>query len=184
MKQTWLKYLLVYSLSLNVGGITAFLYSWAQNQQPAILNQEAPPSALRELVTLLKFDPEQRQIFKKIFPAHRENMQVWQREKTRKRQELLTLFKNEDTSWSDFQAKLGELRDIQFKSDEASMSFFLQLRQYLRPEQKIISNNFIECRLLKGSGGKGEWCRAQGMRNPGGRDRWRSPAATPQLPSE
>ena len=67
MLRQWLKYLLIFSLSINVGGVATFLYSWFQNQQTSILNQEAPPPALRELVTLLNLDPEQREMFQKIF---------------------------------------------------------------------------------------------------------------------
>ena len=150
-----------------MGGVATLLYSRFQNRQPSILNQEAPPPALRELVTLLNLDPEQREIFQKIFSSHRQNTQVWHREMTLKRQELLALLKAGSTSWPDFQAKIEELRDIQFKNEEASLGFFLQLRQHLKPEQQDACNNFMECRLLKGRGEKGEWCITQGMRHQG-----------------
>ena len=175
---------LIFSLSLNVGGITAFLYSWFQNRQPPITFQEAPPPALRELVNLLKLDHVQLEVFKKIFSAHRQNMQVWHQEITLKRQELLALLKDGSTSWPEIQEKLKELREIQAKSEEASLGFFLQLRQHLKPEQQVMCNNFMECRLLKGKGEKGEWCRAQGIYRPRGRGRWRAPTAPSHAPAE
>ena len=90
----WTTYLLIVSLSINMGGVATLLFSQFQNQQPSILNQEAPPPALRELVTLLNLDPEQREIFQKIFPFHRQNTQAWHQELNLKRQELLVLFKD------------------------------------------------------------------------------------------
>jgi Spy/CpxP family protein refolding chaperone len=184
MSHQWLKYLLIFSLSINLGGVATFLYSRFQNQQLSILNQEAPPPALRELVTLLNLDPEQREMFQKIFSAHRQNMQAWHREMALKRQDLLALMKDDSTAWPDFQAKLKELSDIQAKREEASLGFFLQLRQQLKPEQQVTCNNYMECRLLQGRGEKGEWCRAQGIHRPRGRGRWRSPVAPSQAPSE
>ena len=184
MSHQWMKYLLIFSLSINMGGVATLLYSQFQNQQLSILNQETPPPALKELVTLLNLDPEQREIFQKIFSVHRQNMQAWHREMALKRQDLLALMKDGSTTWPDFQAKLKELSDIQAKSEEASLGFFLQLRQHLKPEQQVTCNNYMECRLLKGQGEKGEWCRAQGIHRPRGRGRWRAPVAPSQAPSE
>lgn len=183
MSRQWLKYLLIFSLSINVGGVATFLYSRFQNWQPPISNQEAPSPALKELVTLLNLDPEQREMFQKIFSTHRQNMQVWHREIELKRQELLTLLKDGNSSWPDFQAKLEELRDLQFKAEEASLRFFLELRQDLKPDQREACNNFMECRLLKGKGDKGEWCRARGIR-PQGRGKRRGSAVPSQPPTE
>ncbi len=184
MKRPWLTYLLIFSLSLNVGGIAAFLYSWVQNMQSPITFQESPPPALRELVTLLNLDPEQHEMFQKMFSAHRQNMQVWHQEMTIKRQELFALLKDDSTTWPDFQEKLKELMEIQAQREEASLGFFLQLRKHLKPEQQVVCNNFMECRLLKGKGEKGEWCRSEGIYRPRGRGRWRAPAAPPHAPSE
>ena len=105
----WTTYLLIVSLSLNVGGVTTLLYFRFQNRQPSTLNQETPPPALRELVTLLNLDPEQREIFQKIFSFHRQNTQVWHQELNLKRQELLVLFKDGRTAWPEYQVKLKEL---------------------------------------------------------------------------
>jgi len=184
MSHQWMKYLLILSLSINMGGVATFLYSQFQYQQLSILNQEAPPPALKELVTLLNLDPEQREMFQRIFSGHRQNMQVWHREMGLKRQELFALLMDGSTTWPDFQEKLKELRDIQAKSEEASLSFFVQLRQQLKPEQQAVCNNYMECRLLKGQGEKGEWCKAQGIHRPRGRGRWRAPAAPSHAPSE
>lgn len=184
MSRQWLKYLLIFSLSINLGGVASFLYFQFQNQRLSILNQEAPPPGLKELVTLLNLDPEQGEMFQKIFSAHRQNMQVWHREMALKRQELLALLKDGGTTWPDFQAKLKELSDIQAKSEEASLGFFLQLRQQLKPEQQVTCNNYMECRLLKGRGEKGEWCKAQGIDRNRGRGRWRAPATPSHAPSE
>jgi hypothetical protein len=184
MSYQWMKYLLIFSLSINMGGVATFLYSQFQNQQLSILNQEAPPPALKELVTLLNLDLEQREMFQKMFSVHRQNMQAWHREMALKRQDLLALMKDGSTTWSDFQAKLKELSDIQAKSEEASLDFFLQLRQHLKQEQQVTCNNYMECRLLKGQGEKGEWCRAQGISRTQGRGRWRAPAGPSPAPSE
>ena len=184
MCRHWTTYLLIVSLSINVGGVATLLYFRFQNRQPSILNQEAPPPALRKLVTLLNLDPEQREKFQKIFSSHRQNTQVWDQELNLKRQELLVLFKEGSTTWPEFQAKLKELGDIQLKGEEASLRFFLELRQDLKPDQREACDNFMECRLLRGRGEKGEWCRAQGIRSPQGRGRWRAPPAPSQSPSE
>jgi hypothetical protein len=184
MSSQWLKYLLIFSLSINLGGVAAFLYPRFQNWQSPILNQEALPPALRELVTLLNLDPEQREIFQKIFSSHRQNTQVWDQELNLKRQELLVLFKEGSTTWPEFQAKLKELGDIRLKGEEASLRFFLELRQDLKPDQREAGDNFMECRFLRDKGEKGEWCRAQGIRRPQGRGRWRAPPAPSQSPSE
>lgn len=179
MLRQWLKYLLIFSLSINVGGVATFIYSKFINQQTPFVKQEAPPPALKELVTLLNLDPEQREFFQKILSAHRQNVQLRHQERTLKRKELLTLLKNGNASWPDFQRKLEELRDIQFKGEEDTLRFFLELRQDLKPEQRETCDNFMECRLLKGRGEKGEWCRAQGIRRPQGKGKWRCPAAPP-----
>ena len=183
MFRHWTTYLLIVSLSINVGGVATLLYSRFQNRQPSILNQEVPAPALRELVTLLKLDPEQREIFQKIFSSHRHNTQAWHQELNLKRQELLVLFKDGSTTWPEFQAKLKELGDIQLQGEEASLGFFLQLRQHLKPEQHDVCNNFMECRLLKGQGEKGEWCRAQKIRHQG-RGKRRSSAVPSEPPAE
>jgi hypothetical protein len=179
----WTTYLLIVSLSINMGGVATLLYSRFQNRQPSILDQEASPPALRELVTLLKLDPEQREIFQKIFSAHRSNTQVWHQELNLKRQGLLVLLKDGDTTWPEFQAKLKELGDIQLKGEEASLRFFLELRQYLKPDQRETCDNFMECRLLRGRGEKGEWCRAQGIRHQG-RGKRRDSAVPSEPPAE
>lgn len=184
MKRPWLTYLLIFSLSLNVGGIAAFLYSWVQNMQSPNTFQESPPPALRELATLLNLDPDQREIFQKNFSAHRQNMQARHQELGLKRKELLALLKNGNTTWPDFQRKLEELRDIQFKGEEDTLRFFLELRQDLKPGQRETCDNFMECRLLKGRGEKGEWCRAQGIRRPQGKGRWRGSTAPSQPTAE
>lgn len=155
--------------------------------EPAVVDLEpgsSPPPALRELVTLLNLDLEQREMFQKMFSVHRQNMQVWHREMALKRQDLLALMKDGSTTWPDFQAKLKELSDIQAKREEASLDFFLQLRQRLKPEQQVTCNNFMECRLLQGQGEKGEWCKVQGIHRPQGRGRRRAPAAPSHSPSE
>ncbi len=90
-------------------------------------------------------------MFQKMFSAHRQNMQVWHRKMTLKRQDLLALMKDDSTAWPDFQEKLKELSDIQAKREEASLGFFLQLRHHLKPEQQALCNNFMECRLLNDS---------------------------------
>jgi hypothetical protein len=184
MCRHWTTYLLIVSLSINVGGVATLLYFQFQNRQPSILNQEAPPPALRKLVTLLNLDPEQSGKFQKIFSSHRQNTQVWDQELNLKRQELLVLLKDGSNTWPEFQAKLKELGDIQLKGEEASLRFFLELRQDLKPDQREACDNFMECRFLGGKGEKGEWCRAQGIRRPQGRGRWRAPPAPSQSPSE
>jgi hypothetical protein len=103
---------------------------------------------------------------------------------TLKRQELLALLKDGSTSWPDIQEKLKELREIQAKSEESSLGFFLQLRHNLKPEQQVMCNNFMECGISKGKGDKGEWCRDQGIYRPRGRGRWRAHTAPPHAPAE
>jgi Spy/CpxP family protein refolding chaperone len=182
MSRQWLKYLLIFSLSINMGGVAAFLYSkyWVRPKQ--VSDQTQLPPSLKELVTFLNLNPEQSEMFQKIFTTHRQDMRARHQEINSKRKELLALLKSVDTSWSDFQAKLEELRDIQFQGEEASLGFLLKLRQHLKPEQREVIDNFMECRLLKGQGEKGEWCKARGMRHQG-RVRRRCPV-TPSLSSD
>ena len=62
MSHQWMKYLLIFSLSINLGGVATFLYSQFQKEQLSIPNQEAPHPALKELVTHLNLDPEQSEM--------------------------------------------------------------------------------------------------------------------------
>jgi hypothetical protein len=70
MKRSWLIYILICSMSLNMGTIASFAY-WRYGGQPGLdLKHPALPLPFGKLTRSLNLEPEQRQIARGLLPAH------------------------------------------------------------------------------------------------------------------
>jgi len=166
MKRNWLIYILVCSMSLNMGIIASFAY-WRYGGQPGSdLKHPAPPLPFRELTRSLNLGPEQRQIIRGLLPEHQQRIGELRLDLAQRRQELFELLQAGELSWPAIQDKTREISELQGKLEAEMVQFFLKFRNCLKPDQKIAFMGIMEHHLSAGQGGKG---RAHGTWSPRGR---------------
>ncbi|MBW1992524.1 MAG: periplasmic heavy metal sensor [Deltaproteobacteria bacterium] len=148
MRRDWLLYLVIFSLALNVGTIGTFTYLRYRDRQEAAVRPEPPPLPMPELWRRLNLDPEQRRTFRQLRIQHRRRVGALRRELARKRRELFTLLRTQDSSdWPAVQAKIREVSELQGKLEEEIIRHLLNLRRQLRPAQKEVFLRILEKRL-------------------------------------
>jgi Spy/CpxP family protein refolding chaperone len=165
VKRDWLRYLVIFSLALNLGTIGTFAYLRHQDQQQKVLAQSTPPLPLRSLWRELNLDNSQRQTLHGMFPEHRRKVGEIKQELAQKRQELFNLIQNDATPMSAIQAKVKEISALQGNLEEEMVRFMLAFRKTLNPQQQAALLSKVQTHLCGPEGA----CRPIG---PGfGRDR-------------
>jgi uncharacterized membrane protein len=149
MKRDWLLYLVIFSLALNVGTIGTLVYLRWQGPPPGPAPPpKAAPLAFHKLLEELNLDPQQRQVFRSMAPAHWRKVRNLQQQLAQQRQELFALFKQENLpDWPPVQTKIREIGDLQLRLEEEKVSHLLELQKNLSPEQRRLLVSNLEQRL-------------------------------------
>jgi len=148
MKRNWLLYLVIFSLALNLGTIGTLVYMRWQTPPPPPLPPEATPLPFRQMLSELKLDPQQRQVFKSLAPDHWRKVRELQQELAQQRQELFALIKQENLpDWPPVQSKIREIGSLQLRLEEEKVQHLLDVQKNLTPEQRRLLVTNLERRL-------------------------------------
>lgn len=166
MRRSWLFFLLVFSLALNLGSLGALAYLSRQESQAAARRPYGPSLSIKELCRSLPLQGEQCRQFRRMMPEHQQQRRDLRRELARKRGELWELVKQDSPSWPEIQDKIKEISVLQGKLEEAVMRFLLDCQQGLEPGQRKALLAMVEHRL---SGFQDSRGKPFGLRNAPGR---------------
>jgi Spy/CpxP family protein refolding chaperone len=165
-RQSIIKYLLVFSLALNLGGLVTFGYLRYHGHREAMTDQNPPPQLPREIWRTLNLGTEQRRVLESLLPEHRGRVGDLRAELAQKRFELFEMIKEGGAAWPGIQEKVKEVSALQGKLEEEVLRFSLAFQEHLKPEQKTAFLTFVERRLPGVQGGKGprspKWKRGMG----------------------
>jgi Spy/CpxP family protein refolding chaperone len=148
MKRDWLLYLVIFSLALNMGTIGTLAYMhWHSRPEPPP-PPESAPLPFRQLLRELNLDPQQRQVFKEMAPAHWRKVRELQEELAQQRQELFALIRQENLpEWTPVQIKIREIGNLQVQLEEEKVHHLLVVQKHLHPEQRQMLIAQLEKRL-------------------------------------
>jgi len=148
MKRDWLLYLVIFSLALNIGTIGTLGYMhWRGRPEPPP-PPESAPLPFRKLLRELDLDPQQRQIFKEMAPAHWRKVRELQETLAQQRQDLFALIRQEDLpEWPPVQIKIREIGNLQVQLEEEKVHHLMVVQKNLRPEQRQLLITQLEKRL-------------------------------------
>ena len=170
MKRNYWICLLVFSLALNLGVLTAFGYLRLQGRGEAMTGQGPPPPLPREIWATLNLETEQRRVLENLLPEHRRRVRDLQMELTQQRFELFETIKEGAAAWPAMQAKVKEVSALQGKLEEEVLRFSLAFQEHLKPEQRAAFITFLERRMPGAPGGQGRrpprWKRDMGAGAP------------------
>jgi Spy/CpxP family protein refolding chaperone len=159
-KRSWLFYLLVFSLALNLTTIGTLVYLKRQDVNVAGRRQAGPPLTVKELCRSLPLQAEQCQKFRSMMPEHKKQRHDLRERLAREQRELWELMKQESPSWPEIQGKIKEISLLQTKVEEEAMQLCLEFQKHLQPEQRVIYLKLLERRLLPRREGEGMLLRA------------------------
>jgi Spy/CpxP family protein refolding chaperone len=106
----------------------------------------------------LNLDDSQRQVLRRLFPEHHQQVKAVRQELGQKRQELIELMKNDATPWSAIQAKIREISALQGSLEEEMTRFMLAVKKNLNPQQQAALLNLLQIRMC----GAGDTCGPMG----------------------
>ncbi len=147
MKRNWLLYLVIFSLALNLGTISAFFYLRYQDQKMVGLREFKPPLPMRELWRALHLADEQRRALRDLLPDHRRRVLGLREDLARKRLELFELIKGEAPPQSAVQGKVQEISSLQGGLEEEMVRFLLEFKKHLQPQQQAAMAELMQQRL-------------------------------------
>jgi len=153
-RQSTIKYLLVFSLALNLGGLVTFGYLHYHGHREALTGQNPPPQLPREIWRTLNLETEQRRVLESLLPEHRRRVRDLRAELALKRLELFDMLKEGAAAWPGIQEKVKEVSALQGKLEEEVLRFSLDFQEHLKPEQRAAFITFVERRMPNVQGGK------------------------------
>ena len=145
--------LLVFSLTLNLGGLATFAYLRYQDRGAPGEPKQGEP--FREMWGPLNLEPGQKQALGSLLPEHRGRVRDLRAELAQQRFELFEMTKEGTAAWPAIQAKVREVSGLQGKLEEEVLRFSLAFQEHLKPEQKTAFVTLMERRMLIAQRGKG-----------------------------
>jgi Spy/CpxP family protein refolding chaperone len=147
MKRDWLLYLVIFSLALNLGMIGTYVYSRYQEKPELGPPEGKVPGGKGHLFRALSMEPDQKEVFHRLFPPHRREVVKLRQEIGRQRSELFDLLKPGHPSEEMITAKIKEISNAQGELEKETVRFLLAVKKTLRPEQQEILLNLVGQRL-------------------------------------
>ncbi len=148
MKRNWLLYLVIFSLALNLGTIGALVYF---RFQPPPMAEDQPPVGFFKFLHSLNLDPEQQQLLKQSFPAHRQQIKALRQQLNQQRQQLYELINQPQPNEAEIAAQITAINNTQNALEQEMARFLLELKRHLRPDQQELLLQRVGQRLC-GSG--------------------------------
>lgn len=146
-KRSWLFFLLVFSLALNLGTIGTLAYLRRPDVNGTSRRPAGPPLTVKELCRSLNLETEQCQQFRRMMSEHHQQRRDLQGELARQRQELLSLMKQDPPSWPQIQDKIKEISTRQGKLEEETVRLLMESMKGLTAEQRAAMFPLLERRL-------------------------------------
>jgi|UniRef100_A0A7V6A0R9 Spy/CpxP family protein refolding chaperone len=168
-KRSWLVYLLVFSLALNLASLGTVAYLGRQAVHDSGRRPAGPPLTVKELCRSLPLQREQCQQLRSMMPEHQKQRQELRMALAREQRDLWELMKQGSSPWPAIQSKIKDISLLQTKMEEEAVQLSLQFQRHLQPEQRIIYLSLLERQLRpKREGGGGTYT------PKAGRGRWSS----------
>jgi len=169
-KRSWLFYLLVFSLALNLMSFGALAYLRRQEVYGAGRRQAGPRLTVPELCRSLPLKPEQCQQFQGLMPEHQQRRQDFRGGLARQQRELWELVKQESPSWPEIQGRIKAISFLHTEMEEEAVQLCLEFQRHLQPEQRAVYLKLLERQLQPPRPGGGD------PAGPGpGRHQWGNP---------
>jgi Spy/CpxP family protein refolding chaperone len=173
-KCSWLFYLLIFSLALNLASFGALAYLRRQEVNGAGRRQAGPRLMVQELCRSLPLKPEQCQQFQGLMPEHQQRRQDFRMGLARKQQELWELVKQDSPSWPEVQGRIKAINLLQRNLEEEAVRFCLEIQKHLQPEQRAVYLELLERQLQPPRPGGGDPATPVA-----GRHQWGNPRKNP-----
>jgi Spy/CpxP family protein refolding chaperone len=167
MKRDWLLYLVIFSLDLNLGMVGTYVYSRYQEKPESGPPEGKVPGGKGHLFRALSMEPDQKEVFHRLFPPHRQEVSKLRSEIGRQRSELFELLKPAQPAEEMITAKIQEISHAQGELEKETVRFLLAIKKTLRPEQQAMLLDLVGQRLcsdkfcgpgfqhMRGRGGRG-----------------------------
>jgi hypothetical protein len=130
------KIIIICLLLLNIG-----ILSWIWFGAPSKHRHPERPDKI--IVDRLKLDEQQQNQFESLRDEHHNQMMSIQGEDGRLHDALFALLKKEPVDTIAEVVLLRQLQDNDIKKDQVTFEHFRKLRAILKPEQKLLFDNFI-----------------------------------------
>jgi Spy/CpxP family protein refolding chaperone len=148
MTHTRLFYVLIFSLSLNVGVIGTLAFRHFREAGLSPRRQSGPPLTVKEICRSLPLQNEQCQQFQRIMPERQRQRRALRMELDKQRRELFQLLKKNHQAWPEIQGKLQELSALQGELEAAAVQTLLESMQTFTPQQRAAFLTMLEHRLF------------------------------------
>lgn len=168
---SWLSYLLVLSLALNLGAIGTLAYFRRQEVGGGRGRPAGQSLTVKELCRSLPLQREQCRTLRGMMPEHRKQQQDLRGGLAREQRELWELLKQESPSWPEIQGKIKAISLLQTQAEEEAVRLCLEFQKQLHPQQKAVYLNLLERQLRLGREGTREPIASRGGRGWGGSTR-------------
>jgi Spy/CpxP family protein refolding chaperone len=155
-KRSWLFYLLIFSLALNLASFGALAYLRRQEVYGAVRQKPGPRLTVPELCRSLPLKPEQCRQFQGLMPEHQKRRQGFRLGLARQQQEFWELVKQDAPSWPKIQGKIREINQVQRSMEEEAVRFCLEIQKHLQPEQRAVYLKLLERQLQPPRQGGGD----------------------------
>jgi Spy/CpxP family protein refolding chaperone len=160
MKRSWLFFLLIFSLALNLASLVSLVYLSRQDVQDVGRRQPGAPLTMKELCRSLPLQAEQCRQFRSMMPEHQQRRQDLQVRLVREQTELWQLMKQDSSSWPAIQGKIKEINSLQTMVEEEAGRLCLEFKKHLQPAQRVVYLKLLERQLLPRREGEGAPLRA------------------------
>ncbi len=148
MRRDWLVYLVIFSLALNLGTIGAMVYfRYQPPPPPPPLAESGPSPGFWRVLQSLNLDPEQQQLLKHNFPAHRQQIKELRGRLQQQRQELFSLISQPQPNEAQVAAQITAINNLQNALEQEMARFLLDFKRQLRPEQQEVLLHNVRQRL-------------------------------------
>lgn len=148
MTRTPLFYVLIFSLSLNVGSVGTLAYRHFRDAGPSPRIQSGPGLTVKEICRSLPLENEQCQQLQRLMPERRRQSYPLREALDRHRRELFQLLKQDQPAWPEIQRKLQETSVIQEELEAAEVQALLESMQAFTPQQRAAFLTMLEHRLF------------------------------------
>ncbi len=148
MTTTRLFYVLIFSLSLNVGVIGTLAYRYFRDAGPSPRIQSGPALTVKEICRSLPLQNEQCQQLQRLMPERQRQRRALRMELDRHRRDLFQLLKQNHPSWPEIQGKLQEIRAQQEELEAQAVRGLMESMQTLAPEQRVAFLALLERRVF------------------------------------
>lgn len=155
-RRSWLSFLLVFSLALNLATIGTLVFLSRQDVQDAGRRPAGPPLTVKDLCRSLPLQRGQCQQLLSMMPEHQKRRQDLRMGLCREQRELWELMKQESPSWPEIQGKIKEISLLQTKVEEEAVQLCLEFQRHLRPEQRVVYLKLVERQLWPRRKGGGD----------------------------